>query len=163
PLRGCPPPRRALQGRGDPARPERDPARFPPYQGLRLAPRRPQPRPPRALPLHARRPLEPRGRARARALPLPRPLQALARAAPGAPPEPAGTVRSDPPEELTPAERAAFVGVEWRAVRLEGDALVVSTVLSRPLAEAVEASFYLFGYRRDRSFGRMPKLRVEVG
>jgi len=83
--------------------------------------------------------------------------------APGAPPEPAGTVRSDPPEELTPAERAAFVGVEWRAVRLEGDALVVSTVLSRPLAEAVEASFYLFGYRRDRSFGRMPKLRVEVG
>src|SRR5439155_1108123 len=33
--------------------------------------------------------------------------------APGAPPEPAGTVRSDPPEELTPAERAAFVGVEW--------------------------------------------------
>src|SRR2546429_4933352 len=27
---------------------------------------------------------------------------------------------------------------------------VVSTVLSRPLAEAVEASFYLFGYRRDR-------------
>ncbi len=83
--------------------------------------------------------------------------------APGAPPEPAGTVRSDPPEELTPAERAAFVGVEWRAVRLEGDALVVSTVLSRPLAEAVEASFYLFGYRRDRPFGRMPKLRVEVG
>ena len=85
--------------------------------------------------------------------------------APGAsaPLEPAGAVRSDPPAELTPAERAAFVGVEWRAVRLEGDALVVSTVLSRPLAEAVEASFYLFGYRRDRPFGRMPKLRVEVG
>jgi hypothetical protein len=40
---------------------------------------------------------------------------------------------------------------------------VVSTALSRPLAEAVEASFYLFGWRRDRPFGHMPKLRVEVG
>jgi len=55
------------------------------------------------------------------------------------------------------------VGVEWRAVGLEGDRLVVSTVLSRPLAESVEASFYLFGYRWDRPFAGMPKLRVEVG
>ncbi len=83
--------------------------------------------------------------------------------APGAGPEPTGRASSDPPEELTGAERAAFVGVEWRAVRVERDALVVSTALSRPLAEAVEASFYLFGYRHDRPFARMPKLRVEVG
>ena len=83
--------------------------------------------------------------------------------APAAPSEPAGSPRSEPPEELTASERAAFVGVEWRAVGLEGDRLVVSTVLSRPLAESVEASFYLFGYRWDRPFAGMPKLRVEVG
>ncbi len=74
-----------------------------------------------------------------------------------------GPLRAEPPEELTPAQRAAFVGVEWRSVRLDGDALAVTTDLSRPLAEAVEASFYLFGYRHDRPFERMPKLRVEVG
>src|SRR5439155_6934527 len=38
--------------------PERAPARLPPDQDLRLAPCRPQPRPPRALSLHARRPLD---------------------------------------------------------------------------------------------------------
>src|SRR5438046_867468 len=45
--------------------------------------------------------------------------------APGAPPEPAGTVRSDPPEELTPADRAAFVGGEGRGGRRAGARLGV--------------------------------------
>ncbi len=67
------------------------------------------------------------------------------------------------PAELADAERAALVGVEWRTVRVEHDALVVSTRLARPLAEAVEASVYVFGHRRDRPFARMPKLRIEVG
>ncbi len=67
------------------------------------------------------------------------------------------------PEELTASERAAFVGVEWRFVRLEDDHLVVSVKLSRPLAEGVNASVYIFGYRFDRPFAQMPKLHVKLG
>ncbi len=67
------------------------------------------------------------------------------------------------PDQLTDEERARFVGVEWRSVRLADGALVVTLRLSRPLGEAVGASLYLFGWRADRPFARMPKLRVELG
>lgn len=65
-------------------------------------------------------------------------------------------------DQLTEQERAAFVGLEWRTVRLEKDALVVSLVFSRPLAQGVEASVDLFGYRSDRPFPLMPKLNVRL-
>ena len=66
-------------------------------------------------------------------------------------------------EELTDIERAAFVGLETRSIQLAGDQLVLSIEFSRPLAQAVEASIDVFGYRRDRPFARMPKLHVRVG
>ncbi len=67
------------------------------------------------------------------------------------------------PEELTDVERAAFVGVEWRYVSLEKDRLVLSFALSKPLAQGVGASIYIFGYRKDRSFGAMPKVHIKLG
>ena len=67
------------------------------------------------------------------------------------------------PEELTESEREAFVGIEWKFVRLQDDHLVVSVKLSRPLAEGVNASIYIFGYRFDRPFAQMPKLHVKLG
>ncbi|MBI3332680.1 MAG: GNAT family N-acetyltransferase [Candidatus Omnitrophica bacterium] len=67
------------------------------------------------------------------------------------------------PEELTDEERAAFIGLEWRSVRLEGETLVFSIELSRPLAKAVEVSLDIFGYRNDRPFARMPKIHVRLG
>jgi len=67
------------------------------------------------------------------------------------------------PDELTTSERAAFVGLHQRFVRLDDDHLIVSIGLSRPLGEGVEASIYLFGYRNDSQFGDMPKLRVKLG
>ena len=70
---------------------------------------------------------------------------------------------SEPPEGLTAAERAAFVGLHRRFVRLDDDHLVMSIGLSQPLGEGAEASIYLFGYRDDRPFGDMPKLRVKLG
>jgi hypothetical protein len=76
-------------------------------------------------------------------------------------PADAGTL-SDVPDALTDAERAAFVGLEWRTVRLDGEDLVVSLTFSRPLARGVVASVYLFGYRADRPFGEMPKLHVRL-
>jgi len=69
----------------------------------------------------------------------------------------------DMPEELTDSEQAMFVGLEERAVRLEQGHLVLSLVFSRPLAEAVQASLYIFGYRTDRPFQDMPKLRIQLG
>jgi LmbE family N-acetylglucosaminyl deacetylase len=75
--------------------------------------------------------------------------------APGAPaPEPA--------EELEEAERARFVSVESNTVRLVGNDLVFLMTLSRPLPPDVTTNFYCFGYRTDRPFADMPKLRVEV-
>ncbi len=67
------------------------------------------------------------------------------------------------PDELTDAERARFVGVEWRSIRLDGATLVVTLHLSRPLGEAVGASLFLFGWRADRPFAAMPKVRIELG
>ncbi len=72
-------------------------------------------------------------------------------------------VQAPPQEELTDAERAAFVGVEWRTVRREGNDLVLTIALSKPLAEGVSLSAYLFGYRPDRPFAAMPKIHVRVG
>ncbi len=67
------------------------------------------------------------------------------------------------PAELTKKERSSFVGLEWRFVQLEGASLVLSIHLSKPLAKDVQASVYIFGYRRDRSFGHMPKLHINLG
>ena len=64
-------------------------------------------------------------------------------------------------EQLTEEERARFVGLEARNVRLEGTDLVFSLEFSSPLANGTEASAYLFGYRPDLPFARMPKLHVK--
>jgi LmbE family N-acetylglucosaminyl deacetylase len=64
------------------------------------------------------------------------------------------------PSELTNAERAKWVGVERRAVFMEGRDVVITADFSRPLGTGVAASVYLFGYRGDRPFAEMPKLQV---
>ncbi|MBI3319559.1 MAG: PIG-L family deacetylase [Candidatus Omnitrophica bacterium] len=67
------------------------------------------------------------------------------------------------PEELWDEERAAFVGVETRSIQLDHETLTFSLEFSRPLAEAVQASIFLFGYRSDRPFAEMPKLHLWFG
>ncbi len=67
------------------------------------------------------------------------------------------------PEELTEQENAYFVGLEEQAVRLENNDLVLSVKLSRPLAETVGISIYVFGYREDKSFQDMPKIHIRFG
>lgn len=66
-------------------------------------------------------------------------------------------------EELTGVEQSAFVGLEWRSVRLDGDHLTVTIDFSRPLGKEAQASVYLIGYRPDVPFAEMPKLHVQVG
>jgi len=67
------------------------------------------------------------------------------------------------PEQLIDTERASFVGIEKHLVFLENDNLVVTATLSRPLAETVGVSIYLFGYRFDKYFKDMPKLHIRFG
>lgn len=67
------------------------------------------------------------------------------------------------PEQLNAQERTSFVGLEERFVRLEDNDLIFSITLSRPVAEAVGVSVYIFGYRQDRPFQEMPKLHIRFG
>lgn len=69
----------------------------------------------------------------------------------------------DLPEELTVEERDAYTGVEWNFARREGDTLVLAINVSRPLSKTVEAEVKIFGYRPDRPFHEMPKLRIGLG
>lgn len=66
-------------------------------------------------------------------------------------------------EELTDSERAHFVGIETRHMWLEEDHVVLSVAYSRPLAETVGLSVFVFGYRKDRPFAQMPKLHLKMG
>jgi LmbE family N-acetylglucosaminyl deacetylase len=67
------------------------------------------------------------------------------------------------PEELNEQERQAFIGVDWKSLRLERDNLIVTIGLSKPLAQDVEASIYFFGYNSKTPFGQMPKIKVRLG
>lgn len=69
----------------------------------------------------------------------------------------------DLPDELTAEERDVFTGVEWNFARREGDFLALAINVSRPLAKTVEAEVNIFGYRPDRPFHEMPKLRIGLG
>jgi LmbE family N-acetylglucosaminyl deacetylase len=68
-----------------------------------------------------------------------------------------------PQEELTQAERAAFLGFEERTIALEGDTLVFSATFSRPFSDETSFELHAFGYRTDTAFEDMPKLNVRVG
>ncbi|MGE5280418.1 MAG: PIG-L deacetylase family protein [Deltaproteobacteria bacterium] len=64
------------------------------------------------------------------------------------------------PEELIEEEKVLFVGIEEEFLTLEDGALVFTLKLSRPVSGKVRLSLAAFGYRSDRPFGRMPKIRV---
>jgi LmbE family N-acetylglucosaminyl deacetylase len=78
---------------------------------------------------------------------------------------PAGRLQRSPQlqEQLTEQEQASFVGIEQVHIWRETSNLVVTVRLSKPLAEAVSASIFAFGYRDSWPFERMPKLRINIG
>jgi N-acetyl-1-D-myo-inositol-2-amino-2-deoxy-alpha-D-glucopyranoside deacetylase len=62
--------------------------------------------------------------------------------------------------ELTEEEKNLFVGIESRDIGIEGDNLVLSVETSRPLMKTAGLSIYLFGYRDDKGFEKMPKIHI---
>ncbi|MBN1794189.1 MAG: PIG-L family deacetylase [Candidatus Omnitrophica bacterium] len=67
------------------------------------------------------------------------------------------------PDQLLDEERAEFVGVEKEFLSIESGALIFTLRLSRPLQKSTGVSLYLFGYRKDASFTRMPKIHIKFG
>jgi LmbE family N-acetylglucosaminyl deacetylase len=68
----------------------------------------------------------------------------------------------DVPDLLTDEERGSYIGIETRSMSLQGDKVVLVMELSNPLAREVQFSASFFGYRSDKPFGEMPKIRVNV-
>ncbi len=69
----------------------------------------------------------------------------------------------DEQDHLTESERNGFVGLEWRRIQLETNAVKLSIKLSRPLGETVTAAIQVFGFRHDVPFESMPKIRINIG
>ena len=67
------------------------------------------------------------------------------------------------PEELTDEEKASFVGFEKRVATIEDDELVLSVTFTRALAPETAISLYVFGYRGNTPFSKMPKIHVHFG
>lgn len=67
------------------------------------------------------------------------------------------------PEELLTEERAAFVGIEKQCVRLEDGELVFSISLSQPVTQGIGVSLFVFGFRKDTPFEKMPKIHARFG
>jgi LmbE family N-acetylglucosaminyl deacetylase len=65
------------------------------------------------------------------------------------------------PEELIDEEKDFFTDLEKLSLKIDEKNLIFSATLSRPLAEAVELSVYLFGYRQNRDFSLMPKIHIK--
>lgn len=74
-----------------------------------------------------------------------------------------GESLNEMPEGLLDEERASFVGVESDSAYLENDNIVFSVQLSRPLGKTVGISVFVFGYRKDRVFAKMPKIHIRFG
>ncbi|MBU1910319.1 MAG: PIG-L family deacetylase, partial [Verrucomicrobia bacterium] len=75
-------------------------------------------------------------------------------------PPTSGTSRREPPEELNPAEKERFVGIESRTIGLEEQELRMEVRLTRPLEREASASICVLGFRPDKPFEQMPKVHV---
>ncbi|MCX5681998.1 MAG: PIG-L family deacetylase, partial [Candidatus Omnitrophica bacterium] len=67
------------------------------------------------------------------------------------------------PRELTDKERDSFVGIEERSAFFVNNNLVISIQLSSRIGKAAGLSLYAFGYRKDKPFMDMPKIRIRFG
>jgi LmbE family N-acetylglucosaminyl deacetylase len=67
------------------------------------------------------------------------------------------------PSELTGKEKDLFVGIEERSAHFINNNLVISIRLSKRMGKSAGLSLYVFGYRKDKPFVDMPKIRIRFG
>jgi hypothetical protein len=66
--------------------------------------------------------------------------------------------RIAPGEEANPS-----LDLAWRHLERQGDALILHMTFSKPVFFSNEnAVLYLFGFRQDKPFGQMPKIRIVI-
>ncbi len=68
--------------------------------------------------------------------------------------------KTDLPTTYTEEEKEAFVDLDRRTVSIEDGQLVISTSYRHPFKNKFHFSLYAFGYRSDRPFAEMPKIRI---
>jgi LmbE family N-acetylglucosaminyl deacetylase len=66
-------------------------------------------------------------------------------------------------EKFSNDENNSMVGIEERSAYIENNDLILTIGLSRPLGKAAGLSLYAFGYRQDKPFQDMPKIRIRFG
>jgi len=66
-------------------------------------------------------------------------------------------------DKLTEKEQEIFTVIEKSFVSIENKNLVINTKLSRSLSEKVRFSVFVFGYRSDVNFKKMPKIHIVFG
>lgn len=67
-----------------------------------------------------------------------------------------------PLADLSPEDRAAFVDVDLRTIRLQNDSLVLDLKLSKPLSGEIKAQVHLASYRTGIPFAEMPKITIDA-
>lgn len=67
------------------------------------------------------------------------------------------------PDELEKEVKDRYVGIEERSAYFTDHSLVISICLSRRMGKAAALSLFAFGYRHDKAFMDMPKIRIRVG
>lgn len=63
-------------------------------------------------------------------------------------------------EHLTDQEKGNFISIEKRWIQLQDDELIISIETSYLATQNSGISFYIFGYRKDKSFAEMPKIHI---
>jgi LmbE family N-acetylglucosaminyl deacetylase len=75
--------------------------------------------------------------------------------------DPAGEEATSPNDDGE-EEASELVDLHELSVRLVGDSVEIGMDLQEPLSEGSAVSLSAFGYRRDRTFGAMPKLELRI-
>lgn len=64
------------------------------------------------------------------------------------------------PDNLTPEEEENFTGINARSFSIERDKIVITLRFSRKREKLLSTEFFCFGYRHDKDFADMPKIRI---
>ncbi|NMC77011.1 MAG: PIG-L family deacetylase [Candidatus Methanofastidiosa archaeon] len=71
-------------------------------------------------------------------------------------------IQESPPPEFNDSQKDAFVRIEAQSAKIENDKLVLNYVLSEPFGERIDIFIYVYGYRYDKEFSKMPKINIKV-
>ncbi|HNZ60417.1 MAG TPA: PIG-L family deacetylase [Methanofastidiosum sp.] len=72
-------------------------------------------------------------------------------------------IQKSPPQEFNDSQKDAFVRIEAQSAKIENDKLVLRYAISEPFKERTDLFVYVYGYKHDTDFSKMPKINIKVG